>query len=72
MMSPIMPDLAYRQQKIQEKRKQTPRREFVKEICSWYPLNLYNHGGMITRYPDTERKGIIIKDFTISMQNENI
>ena len=30
-----MPDLLYRQTKIQEKRKQTPWREFVMEMASW-------------------------------------
>ena len=33
-----MSNLAYRQQKIQEKRKQTPWRDFVMEIASWYPI----------------------------------
>ena len=65
-----MPDLTHRQQKIQEKRKQTPFRDFVMEVCSWYPLNLYNHSGMITRYPNTERKGIIVSDQYASMNNE--
>jgi hypothetical protein len=67
-----MHDLASRQQKIQEKRKQTPFRDFVREICSWYPLNLYNYDGMITRYPNTDKKGSILDDPFVSMNNESI
>ena len=50
-----MPDLKYRQQKIQEKRKQTSFRDFVKEIGSWMPLVFYKHNGEISRYPVTDR-----------------
>jgi hypothetical protein len=67
-----MQDLTYRQQKIQEKRKQTSFRDFVREICSWYPLNIYNIEGMLTRYPNTERKGNIVNDKYVSMNNELI
>jgi hypothetical protein len=65
-----MQDLTYRQEKIQQKRKQTSFRDFVMEICSWYPLNLYNYSGMITRYPNTDRKGIIVVDPYASMNND--
>ena len=50
-----MPDLAYRQQKIQEKRKQTSFRDFVMEIASWMPMQVYRQEGIITRFPPTER-----------------
>lgn len=55
-----MPDLAYRQQKIQEKRKQTPFREFLLTIGSRQPMNFYKNQGYISRYPDTERTGRLI------------
>ena len=55
-----MPDLTYRQQKIQEKRKQTPFRNFVMEIASWRPLNFYKNLGTFSRYPATSRSPKII------------
>ncbi|MDR0650595.1 MAG: hypothetical protein LBG59_04245 [Candidatus Peribacteria bacterium] len=67
-----MPDLTYRQQKIQDKRKQTPFRDFVMEICSWFTLNIYKVDGMLSRYPDTVRKGVLVKDQYASMNNEQI
>ena len=51
----FMSNLQHRQAKIQAKRKTTPWREFVMEIASWFPLNIYKHGGFISRYPDTDR-----------------
>ena len=50
-----MTDLQHRQQKIQEKRKQTSWRDFVKEICSWKPLVLSHVWWTISRFPDTHR-----------------
>lgn len=44
-----------RQQKIQTKRKQTPRREFVRDIASWKSLNFYKNRWMISRYPESDR-----------------
>jgi hypothetical protein len=55
-----MADLTHRQGKIQQKRKQTSWREFVREICSWYPFVLYNRNALISVYPDTERSCPII------------
>jgi hypothetical protein len=51
-----MADLATWQKKIQDKRKQTPFRDFVRDICSWYPLSFYKTELGITRYPNTERQ----------------
>jgi hypothetical protein len=50
-----MQDLTYRQQKIQEKRKLTSFRDFLMEICSWFPLNFYKNNGLISIYPPTGR-----------------
>ena len=55
-----MPDLKYRQKKIQEKRKKTPRREFVKEMASVRGLTLYKNQGNISRYPISERHGKLV------------
>ena len=65
-----MPNLQHRQQKIQEKRKHTPFREFVKEICSWTPLSYYSDEGVISRYPSTERIGWVIPFEEFSDHNE--
>lgn len=54
-----MADLSYRQTKIQDKRKQTDFREFLMEIASRYPLNIYRVNGTITRYPDTKRRWLV-------------
>ena len=48
-------NLQQRQEKIQAKRKKTPWRDFVRDICSWYNVNLYKNTGVISRFPETER-----------------
>ena len=60
-----MSNLAYRQSKIQEKRKQTPWRDFVMEICSRSTLSYYRTKEGISRYPNSHRVGKLIsyKDF---------
>ena len=50
-----MKDIKHYEDIIKEKRKKTPFRDFVKEICSWSPLNLYKYNWKICRYPDTWR-----------------
>ena len=55
-----MPDLQYRQQKIQEKRKQTPRREFVREMSCRRPIMLYTNQWHISRYPEERVKNIAL------------
>ena len=44
--------LKQRQEKIQEKRKQTPWREFVMEICSWKPLSIHKVDWKLSMYVD--------------------
>ncbi len=46
-----MSNLQHRQQKIQEKRKKTPWRDFVMEICSWRNLMFYKGVLGVTKYP---------------------
>ena len=50
-----MPDLAYRQQKIQEKRKQTSFRDFIMEVASWRSLTFYKNNEFTSKYPPSER-----------------
>jgi hypothetical protein len=50
-----MNSLQYRQEKIQAKRKQTPWRQFVMEMASWFPLVLQKDGKYISRYPKNGR-----------------
>jgi len=65
-----MTNLQYRQEKIQDKRKTTPWRDFVMEIASRYPVNLYKNNNRISRYPETHRitqlKNMINFDITPS------
>ena len=60
-----MSNIKQRERKIQEKRKQTPWKVFIKEICSRQPLVFYKNSGKISRYPETWRIGTLIsqKDF---------
>jgi len=55
-----MINLSYRQEKIQAKRKQTPWRDFVMEIASHFPVNLYRNGSFISKYPNTDRVGKLV------------
>jgi hypothetical protein len=57
-----MQTLQYRQEKIQAKRKQTPWREFLMEIASWRPLNLYRNKQVLSRYPESSRLVNIISN----------
>lgn len=50
-----MNNLQHRQQKIQEKRKQTPWREFVMEIVSLRSFSLYKSNNLTSIFPQTER-----------------
>ena len=50
-----MPDIKHYERLIQEKRKITPFRDFVKEIASWETLSFYKNNGRISRYHNTDR-----------------
>lgn len=60
-----MSNLQQRQEKIQEKRKKTEFRNFLRTIASFRPLTFCKNQGMISRYPDSKRiwKLSPIKDF---------
>ncbi len=66
-----MSNLTYRQSKIQEKRKQTPWRDFVMEICSWKCAMLYKRDKYITIFNNTDRVPHIVsvKEFEISRES---
>ncbi|MDR2190269.1 MAG: hypothetical protein LBP53_03630 [Candidatus Peribacteria bacterium] len=59
-----MHDLTYRQEKIQQKRKQTPFRDFVMEIASRQPIGFYKIEGKVSRYPPTSRTKKLINAIT--------
>ena len=50
-----MPNIVHYEKLIQEKRRKTPFRDFVKELASWDVLNLYRRNGKISRYPENDR-----------------
>lgn len=58
-------------QKIREKRKNTPFRQYLKEIASWKPFSFYKNAWMVSRYPPEGRiKNIIsIKEFALIRDN---
>lgn len=64
-------NLQHRQQKILNQAKETDFRDFVMQIASRYPLNLYKQDGMMTRFPPTERSPRIISkaEFADSMDH---
>ncbi len=49
-----------RQTLIQEKRKKTDFRDFLREIASRCPVNLYKIDGKVSRYPQTDRLGALV------------
>ena len=55
--------ITYYEKLIQEKRKKTPFREFVKEIASWNVVNIYKRNGQISRYPETARSPLVGEKF---------
>ena len=54
-----MQDIHQRELKMQDKRKQTPRRQFLKEVASRFGVGFYKNNGIISRFPETDRCGTI-------------
>ncbi len=50
-----MTNLKNWQNKIKEKRQNTPFRDFLKEIVSWHPIVLQKNSWMVSKYPQTQR-----------------
>ncbi len=57
-----MQSLKVWEDKMKEKRKNTPWREFLKEIASWRPLTFYKNGWLTSRYPSSNRINISSND----------
>jgi len=55
-----MADIKKREEKMQARRKQTPFRDFVKEIASRMPANIYKQDIGLSRYPKSDRQGILL------------
>ncbi|MEI7477815.1 MAG: hypothetical protein WCJ81_04880 [bacterium] len=67
-----MQTLQYWQEKMKEKRKKTPFRDFLRDLCSWYSLSFYKHPEFISRYPRSERQGTIVLDRDALMTNKHV
>ena len=64
-----MTNLKHWQEKIKEKRMQSSFSDFLRDICSWYPLVLYKQNKFISLYPETDRSPPVIShdDFELSI-----
>ncbi len=56
-----MQKLSYWQEKIQERRKETSFRAFIKDIASWQPVVFHKSDWLVSRFPKTERMPEVIK-----------
>ena len=67
-----MKDIKYYQNIIKEKRKKTEFRDFLKEIWSWFPINLYKINWKLSRYPFSDRLWSLIdtKSFSTLWNND--
>jgi len=67
-----MADIKKWELKMQEKRKNTPWREFLMEICSWTPLVFYRNDKYISKFPVGNRSQITsFSDFESERENLN-
>lgn len=66
-----MPSLSHRQSKIQSVRKETSRKQFIKEIASRRPLTFYKQQWWISRYPVSNRIGVLIDSVSYETQRES-
>ncbi len=66
-----MQELKYWKDKIKKRRMNTPWRDFVKEIGSWFPLMLYKNQDMISVFPDSGREGNLTDNKTYVEKYEN-
>ena len=57
-----MPSLQARQEKIQNKRKQSSFRDFLLEVASRYTINLHRNQWQLARYPNNDRTVHIIPE----------
>ncbi|MFA5916888.1 MAG: hypothetical protein WC850_01485 [Candidatus Gracilibacteria bacterium] len=66
-----MQDLKFRENKIKEKRKNTPWKKFIKEIASYYGIVLHKNNGFVSKYPKSDRIGKILKTIEYEDIREN-
>jgi len=67
-----MTDIKQREKKIQNLRKQTSFRDFVKEIASRCPFVFHNHAWVISRYPKTDRIKNVVSNSTFRENRDNL
>ncbi len=67
-----MTTINQRVDQIKNKRKQTPFRDFLKEIVSWQPIVFYKTDGIVSRFPKTERIKSVVKYSDFDKVNEDI
>lgn len=48
------------ERKMRERRRNTPFNTYLKEIVSWWPINLHRRDGVVSRYPRTERMPSVV------------
>jgi hypothetical protein len=66
-------DIKQRELKMQEKRKNTSWRDFVKEIASRMPMMLYKNDGIVTPYsPDSKRIKKVLSPKVFEEYRENM
>jgi len=56
-----MSNIRIREEKMKEKRKQTPWRDFLKEIASRINFTVYKNGDLISRFPVSDRIKVILQ-----------
>jgi hypothetical protein len=56
-----MKNLNYYKEIIKEKRKKTNFRDYLKEIVSHFPMTYYKNCGIISKFPESDRVGKVIK-----------
>lgn len=61
----MMQDIKKWEDKIKQKRLNTPFRDYIREIVSWVPFNMYRFDNKMSRYPKSDRisKILPIKDY---------
>lgn len=60
------------QKKIQDKRKNTPFRDFLLEVASWWSINLYRNNNNISFLPLTQRSGKVVWLYQYYREYDNL
>jgi hypothetical protein len=67
-----MTTIKQRVDQIKDKRKQTPFRDFLKDIVSRQPIVFYKTDGIVSRFPKTDRIKSVVKYSDFDKVNEDI